>query len=251
MFRFKTDRIDFSHKIDIASEPSEEYEKHMHIFCEVLYFVKGDVEYTVESETHKLQKGDIVLIPAGKYHFATINKDVTYERYVLKTNIDILPPHLKESLSKDSYFFTNTGVFSHHFQNLDNYYQEYESDELETMFLSEFAQMIIKVLHNPVQEKIEHNEFISNLISYIDDNIQSKITLDTLSNQFNFSKSYISSEFKKQMKTPVIHYIKTKKIIAAHQLILQGVSKTKVAEMFGFDEYSTFYRAYTKIINNN
>ena len=45
--------------------------------------------------------------------------------------------------------------------------------------------------------------------------------------------------------------IKTKKIIAAHQYILQGMNKTKVAEMFGFDEYSTFYRAYLKIMNNN
>ena len=251
MFNFKSDVIDFAHKIDEVSHPNEEYEKHMHIFYELLFFVKGDVIYNVEGESHQLLKGDIVLIPSGKYHFASVNPNVTYERYVLKFSDKILPPHLKNKINDQSYFFTNTSAFYYHMRNLDNYFDSYDKDDIETLFITELVQLLIKVLRNPIKEKDKHNPFITDLVKYIDENIQNKITLDVLADHFHFSKSYISSEFKKQMKTPVIHYIKTKKIIAAHQYILQGMNKTKVAEMFGFDEYSTFYRAYLKIMNNN
>ena len=176
---------------------------------------------------------------------------MTYERYVLKFSDKILPLHLKNKINDQSYFFTNTGAFYYHMRNLDNYFDSYDKDDIETLFITELVQLLIKVLRNPIKEKDKHNPFITDLVKYIDENIQNKITLDVLADHFHFSKSYISSEFKKQMKTPVIHYIKTKKIIAAHQYILQGMNKTKVAEMFGFDEYSTFYRAYLKIMNNN
>ena len=53
MFNFKSDVIDFAHKIDEVSHPNEEYEKHMHIFYELLFLVKGDVIYNVEGESHQ------------------------------------------------------------------------------------------------------------------------------------------------------------------------------------------------------
>lgn len=45
-------------------------------------------------------------------------------------------------------------------------------------------------------------------------------------------------------------YVRYKKMIAAHQMILSGEKKRVVANMFGYDDYSTFYRTYKKAINN-
>ena len=53
MFYFLHKNIDFAHKIDNPSSPTEDYFKHIHGFNEILYFVRGQVKYTVESETDR------------------------------------------------------------------------------------------------------------------------------------------------------------------------------------------------------
>ena len=50
------------------------------------------------------------------------------------------------------------------------------------------------------------------------------------------------------MRTTIMKYIRIKKIIYAHKLILNGEKKSIAARTVGFDEYSTFYRCYTQII---
>lgn len=59
MFSFVSGGIDFAHKLDAASLPTESYYKHVHAFNEIIFFVEGDVDYTVESETRHLFPGGI------------------------------------------------------------------------------------------------------------------------------------------------------------------------------------------------
>ena len=48
MFEFHYKDIYVSHKLDKPSSPTEEYHKHIHSFNEILFFVRGNVTYTVE-----------------------------------------------------------------------------------------------------------------------------------------------------------------------------------------------------------
>ena len=110
------------------------------------------------------------------------------------------------------------------------------------------TKLLVLLCKETSSSPIRQNETTNKIINFIDENIHNNITLDILAKEFNFSKSYISSEFKKHIKTPIIQYIRAKKIIAAHEMILNGVKKTVVAELFGYENYSTFYREYMKII---
>ena len=47
---------------------------------------------------------------------------------------------------------------------------------------------------------------------------------------------------------PVMQYIRKKKAIAAHGMIMSGTPKTIAAEKTGFENYSTFYRCYIKML---
>lgn len=251
MFSFVHDNIDFAHKLDNSTTPSENFERHMHYFNEILFFVSGDVNYTVESETHKLEPGDIVLIPSGKYHFATINLSVPYERYVLKFPDQIIPPSLVCKKNKQFSFFSNTKKYFLSFQNLDEYYENFaDKDDVYALFVCELVKLLVMLCRETSTTETKQNEIITKIINYIDENIHNNISLDSLSEAFSFSKSYISNEFKKHMKTPIMQYVRFKKIIAAHSMILNGYKKTTVAELFGFENYSTFYREYIKIMGS-
>lgn len=250
MFDFHYNEIDFSHKIGIASNPTDDFGKHLHAFHELLFFIKGDVSYNVESESRRLIEGDLVLIRQGRYHFAEINEDETYERYVLKFPDSILPPYVSEKLSKQRAFFTNVKKYSIFFNQLDSYYENFSEEETYILFVAELVKLLIMLFKEPSVAPTNSDDVIARLVRYIDDNLQSSISLDSLSKEFNYSKSYISNEFKNSMKIPVMQYVRYKKIIAAHQMILAGEKKSVVAELFDFNDYSTFYRSYVKIIGH-
>lgn len=250
MFNFTYKNIDFAHKLGTASEPTKDYNKHLHTFNEVLYFVEGDVKYNVESESKVLQEGDLVLIRPGKYHFAEVKEETRYDRYVLKFPDAVLPQWLVQRLKGRSCFCGNAKKYSVLFNQLDSYSENFADEEKYTLFVCELTKILIFLCTESSVAATHNNNFISRLTDYIDENVQSSISLDSLSKHFNFSKSYVSNEFKRIMKIPVMQYVRYKKIIAAHQMILAGEKKSTVAEMFEFKDYSTFYRSYVKIIGH-
>jgi len=249
MFSFIYKNIDFAHKLDGQSSPTEEYYKHIHPFYEILYFLKGNVQYTVESETRTLNEGDIVFIPAYKYHFATVDLSVPYERYVLKLPESLVPHYISAKLAKNSPFYVNSRKFGMTFGQLDTYMQTFSNDEIYTLFTSEVSKLMVMLCHETTENVSKHNDFIKSVIDYINQNVRNPITTQTLAEEFHYSKSFINFEFKKHMKIPIMQFVRSKKIMAAHQMILSGAKKSEVAEMFGFDTYSTFFRAYKKLIN--
>lgn len=249
MFNFIYKNIDFAHKLDHASLPSEEYYKHIHYFYEILYFVKGNVQYTVESETRNLCEGDIVFIPAGKYHFAAVDLSVPYERYVLKFPDSLVPEYLAKKLAANSSFYIDSRKFDVTFSQLDTYIKMFSHDEIYTLFTCEVMKLMVMLCHETTSPTGKHNDFIEALIAYVDANVRNPITTQTLAEHFHYSKSFINIEFKKHMKIPIMQYVRSKKVMAAHQMILSGAKKSEVAEMFGFETYSTFFRAYKKLIN--
>lgn len=253
MFNFVHGGIDFAHKLDAASSPTESYYKHVHAFNEIVYFVDGDVEYTVESETRVLAPGDLVLISPGKFHFATVNSDIRYERYILKVPDALLPKFLAERIRGLSPFFGNVKEWESVFGRFDSYFEHgnFSDDELTAMFLSDTTKLLIMLSKTPSDAPYQTNAVIAEIVKYIDENIRQSISLETLSEAFHFSKSYISTEFKRYMKIPIMQYVRMKKMITAHQLILAGEKKSYVAEQFGFENYSTFYRQYLKMLKED
>lgn len=253
MFNFVYNGVDFAHKIDHAYNPQENHESHIHPFTEIFYLVKGNVIYTVDTESRKLSPGDLVVIAPGKHHFASVTPDEPYERYVLKFPDETMPPFLPQKIKYHKYspFFVSSKKFSTVFSLMDTFYENYNNDKdgLYALLISETVKLLVFLSREPTVAPDVTNTTVSQFIKYINENITKNITIETLSSEFHFSKSYVSNEFKKQMQTPIIQYIREKKILAAHERILSGEKKSTVAQMFGFENYSTFYRQYTKLIN--
>ncbi len=259
MFNFAHKKIDFSHKLDNGTLVADDFKKHMHDHYELLLLVDGNLDYTVESETRTLKKGDMVLIKPGELHFGTPDTRVPYERYVLKFPGEIVSKYLLNKLAKCPTFGNMIPdnpitVFSE-FDDID---ADFTRDEGDDKYLLMFC-LLIKILvyicrynaRPSVSQNTEKNEFISQVTRYISNNLQKNFTLATLSRDLHYSRSYISSEFSKVLHMPIMTYIKYKKIIAAHREIIEGNKKASdVALKYGFNEYTTFYRNYKKVIGH-
>ena len=249
MFSYVTDALDFAHKFDKRPQPAPDYEKHYHDFFEILYFVSGDANFTVEDRIYKLRPGDIVFIQPGEHHYVTFNPDASYERYVLKFRESELPKYMFRRIQSRATFYTATDEMNVLFAGLDNLYERFSGADLDLMFTCRLLELMTLLCLEPETNKdAVHDSTITQIINYISENIRDQITLSKICEHFHFSQSYISNKFSRHMKVSVISYVRTKKIMAAHREILRGEKATDVAERFGFTDYSTFYRAYMKVM---
>ena len=252
MFQFVWDNIDFSHKLDYASSPKDEYNKHMHVFYELILFLRGDVDYNVEGESRHLEPGDIILMTPGQYHFATVNRNISYERYVLKFPAQIVPDSLQERLKGGYPFYGENRQISTVIKTLDSYYGMYSDEDMGLICQAKVTEILVALVNARQKAKEDKQEdIIFRLIDYIQDHIAEDITLEQISKDLHYSESYLSNCFKKTMKCSLMKYIRSKKIILAQTMIADGQKASKVSEELGFNDYSTFYRTYVKITGMN
>ena len=249
MFSFLYEDIDFAHKLDRASSPDDEYGKHLHVFVELLYFVSGSVVYHVENREKKLQKGDLILIAPGNYHFAEVDRGNLYERYVFKFPAAFLPKHIDlDSLAEDPFFVADPLILRL-IQNFDSIYERFEGPDTYILFRNQIQNLLIFLSHLRTEGGSQTSDsVVSEAIRYIDSHIRDPLTLEGIAKDLHFSTSYLASRFKREMKTSIMRYVRSKKIVLAHALVSSGSKPHEVAEALSFDDYSTFYRSYTKMI---
>ena len=91
---------ELSHKR--VDEPcAADYERHMHNYCEILLFVRGDANYNVDGLVYQPKPYDLLIIPRATYHYVIPNSPMPYENYVLDFAGDLIPSkHYKKLFSK-------------------------------------------------------------------------------------------------------------------------------------------------------
>lgn len=248
MFFFKNNDIDLSHKLDHASSPNDEYYKHMHSYVELIYFVSGDVNYNIEGYSKKLHPGDFVFIAPGRFHFADVNRNVFYERYVLKFSEHEIPNSIKTILYDRYPFYRLTHDEISIFRELDKYFSVLSLEDMYLMSKSLIGQLLVSIKNLEPDLNGSNVSVVSSIIHYIESHLEDGLSLSDMSHDLSYSESYISNSFKKEMHIPIMKFIRSKKIIYAHTLISNGEKPQDVATRLNFNDYSTFYRQYLKVI---
>ena len=96
------------------------------------------------------------------------------------------------------------------------------------------------------------NQLIVDILLYIDENINKKITMDEISKMFYFNKDYIMRLFKKELGITIMDYINKKRIYNS----LESVKNTdylmiKIALNNGFFSQEYFCETFTKVIGES
>ena len=114
-------------------------------------------------------------------------------------------------------------------------------------FLIELNRYCIK---NPevYHKTARYDKKIVEIIHYINENLAGDLSIEALSEQFYLSKYHMMRKFKEETGYSVHEYILEKRILAARELILSGVPASVASLECGFNDYSTFSRAYKKVL---
>ena len=249
MFTFDYRDVSFSHKDGFTSSPKDEFHKHMHHVFEVIYFICGTVEFHVEDKSQKLSPGDVVLIQPGKFHFADVDRQSSYQRFVCKVPEDILPDSILKKIGVLGAFFKDCESLLPLFQDLDRFAEEFSGEEMRSLCLARMVEVLIRLSKKesvPLED--DRPSVAKDLVSYIEQHLHEKITLQSLADAFHYSTSYVATSFRKEMHVSLISYVRGKKVMAAHALIMHGMKPSEAAVAMGFVDYSTFFRSYEKMM---
>ena len=87
-------------------------------------------------------------------------------------------------------------------------------------------------------------ELLDRITAYVEENYANEITIGDLGRQFYVSSSTVSHLFQQKMGVSFYRCVTQRRLIAAKSLIEQGHLLEHVATQVGFQDYSSFYRAF-------
>ena len=238
---------------------------HTHDYYEFYVFMEGNVSMSIENKTCHLKPGDMVLIPPQtRHHVSKVEDGVPYQRFVFWISQDYC--NKLTELSEDYIYLMK------HVQQKKQFLYHYDAiafnalqakifrliEEIHANRFGKAAKIQLCVndlmLHiNRTVYEMEHpaarrevDTLYDNVIQYIESHLDADLSLDELSRVFFVSKYHISHIFKENFGISIHQYITKKRLSMCKDAILSNDNITKVYQMFGFKDYTSFFRAFKK-----
>lgn len=240
-------------------------ESHTHNYYEFYFFLEGNVDMIIEGDVFSMHPGDLVLIPPKIRHHAEIrNQELPYRRFVFwisreycKRLLELSPDYvylMQHVEVAGDYVFSNdiitfNTIQSKVFALIDEMRSNrFGRDARISLCVNDLILHLNRIVHErnyPRSEKEDKNLYQS-LAEYIEKNLEGNLSLEHLAEVFYVSKYHIAHTFKDHTGLSIHQYITKKRLTACREVILGGSEITQAYLMFGFGDYSSFYRAFKK-----
>ena len=229
------------------------FKSHSHNMVEVYYFLRGNARFVVEGNVFPLERGNILVMASGQTHHLLLEPSVAYERMALLIDTAAVPPEY-EALSEQIYEGAN--LFSLEKKEQIWFEESFAvitkaPEDMQKNLVFSFATMIFGLLSTKLsritEPKVE-NDIIKKTVNYINKNLSQELSLDTIANALFISRVSLNRKFREMMGCTVWEYVIRRRIYSARQRLFLGGSVTDAYQKSGFNDYSSFFRAYKKIV---
>ena len=241
---------------------------HVHNCYEIYYSISGGKQFLIDNSLYNFAPGDIFFINLFESHHLQSIDPEEHERIVIHIHPDYLaklcteqtnleqcfsprskPCQNKRSLTPDEqkrflYFIHELSSENHYGQDM----LDYATFIRLMVFLNDIYLKPATVNSTEVLHYYKHHIQFNDILSYINQHLKDELTIQGLSEHFHFCPSYLCSMFKKETGTTIRKYIIAQRITLAKSLLSNGYSTTDTSEMCGFNDYSNFFKTFTKIV---
>jgi len=234
-----------------------EFPYHWHDEIEIIYILRGSINFVIETQTYNIKEGDILFIKSGEIHrcYGGVNCEqiiIEFGHYldneILKTQT-LIHPGTPGLLSNN--------LHSEIEELILQICNEYENKRQAWNFMIKSAlYKIVGLLDREYIKDVKidlnknvisgyYNEILHDVFEYIEANYKSDVTIEEISRVANFSKHYFNKFFKKATNKTFARYINDVRIEKA-QTLLKG-SKQSISDIayeVGFNSIKTFNRVF-------
>lgn len=251
------------HVFHLRDTAGQERDFHFHDFDKIVILLSGKVDYLVERRSFSLQPWDILLVGHHVIHKALIDKSKPYERVIIYLDRQFIERATPEAglmecferadkqgrylLSPDE---AEKRTIAHLLSSMDG---ETDSSRFGAQAFRDtlLVQLLITIdrvsLRSAAAAEVpapQYDPKIASTLSYINEHLTASLTVEELAERVYLSKYHFMRLFKAQTGSSVHAYVRQRRLLYAAQLIRTGVSAGKAAADSGFEEYSTFFRAF-------
>lgn len=235
---------------------------HIHNgFYEFYLFVAGTGFYYNDGIKYPLHPGDFIIIAPEKIHRAYISNEETYERIVLhlsaKTLMELSSPmtnllHDCQNCSNHLYHFDNDELIKHirlaePLIALNNGTPVHGMDLLQRSYLTILLVQTfetIKKLSPDVLAPLP--ALIQEVLDYISVHLSDDISIQSIADTLNISRSYLCHQFRDYFNTSLWNYILSKRLVLAQSLLASGKTVTEACYESGFRDYAHFIKTFSR-----
>lgn len=235
--------------------PQDYADVHIHELYELYCLVSGDVEYVAEGSVYPLQPGDIVIAKKAEAHSIRIKSPLPYEWITVHFNEHMILGTQKNELLQ----FLNerplgkNNLFPH--AKYGNTQWMYYMDQIRSIVSRARRQLYISVFLSELYEATRDTTgvlphwgvgVISDIINYISAQAATPLRIDVLCRRFYISRAQLNRKFREHTGQSVWEYITNKRLLLARGMLQSGDAPAIACAKAGFNNYTTFYRAYRK-----
>lgn len=242
---------------------------HHHDLYEIIYIVKGKIQFYIEEKKYELSDGDMILVSPNLLHKLVFTEESECERIIInftenyaksfqteRTNIlEIFSLIDKKGMHKISFYPEKR-------KRLEMYFKEMAKNQFSSVFgadlsfninFLEFMLLVNKVYMNLNEGELIYKNindpYITKAIEYINKNIEKRIQLSDIANHLSLSVSRISHLFKETTGLSIMNYIIKKRLVLAQKLLKNGVHIKDVYCQCGFPDEASFFRYFKQEYN--
>ena len=252
------------HRVEKSAEAQK---PHTHEYFQIYYIIKGSLVHFTENDKSTLSQGDMFIIPPKKTHFIRDSENaIFYSFSFMKESLGQISDMNRLSLNfltklsqvasirpkitvpADEVFFVEN--------RMEQRYKEFESKKigygevirtctisLVTMFARNYFAAMPDGLLSP-----DGRDYILHCVEYIKNNFSEKLTLDEMAQRSAMSKSCFCKLFSELTGTSFNKFVNICRIRKASEYIKRGYKITAIYGICGYDDFTTFYRNFKKIM---
>ena len=237
----------------------QERDFHFHEFDKLVLLISGRVDYCVEDRVYALRPWDVLLVKHHTIHKALIDKSEPYERIIIyfgRKYFDRAMPgvQLMECFERAGRGDCLLSAGPEQRQEMERTLSLYEASSedarggatamCDTYIMQLLIQLNRLTAEGTGAEKRAGGTKIEPVLSYINENLARRLSVQELAERAFLSKYHFMRLFKEQTGETVHAYVRQRRLLYAARLIREGVPANKAAADSGFSDYSTFHRAF-------
>ncbi len=229
------------------------FKSHSHNMVEVYYFLRGNARFVIEGNIFPLERGNIIVMASGQTHHLLLEPSAVYERMALLIDTAAVPPEF-ENISEQIYEGANLFTLDKREQI---WFEESfalitkSPDDMQKNLVSSLASMVFSLLSTKLTRTTKpkiHDNMIKKTINYINKNLSNELSLEIIANALYISRVSLNRKFREIMGCTVWEYVIRRRIYSARQRLFLGGNITDAYQKSGFNDYSSFFRAYKKVV---
>lgn len=223
---------------------------HSHDFYHYFYVKDGDGKIRIGERWYMLKRGNLYLMPPDVIHEIHAG-----ERGLCAYEIKFRAEgesHLLNSLPDE--IITEDGRIERVLEFIFNESRAelgYREKMLE-LKLDELLIMILRAAENSGKNAVKFSEKFAEVLFYMEQNLSKELSLQELSEVAHLEKIYFLKQFKAEMKTTPMAYLRNMRISEAKKLLLHSdMNVTQISVAVGFPDVHHFSSCFKRIVGQS